>query len=96
MASFKATSTATTLLKSNPFTRIAAKALEAKVDDDRLAILAVELGLAGAEVLQEDFGFTQEQTAKWLDVMLSKAKTNRAVSLARMAVEQIDNDPKGS
>jgi len=62
-----------------------------KIQDDRLAILAVELGLAGGEVLQEHFGFTVEQTARWLDLMLDKAKANLVNSLARLAVEQIDN-----
>jgi dsDNA-binding SOS-regulon protein len=59
--------------------------------DDRLAILAVELGLAGAQVLQEKYGFTQAQSAEWLDAMLDKAKANRG-ELAKAAVEQIDND----
>lgn len=71
---------------------LAAKALKARADDDRLAILAVELGLAGGEVLQEHFGFTVEQTAKWLDLMLDRAKVNRVSSLARLAVEKIDNE----
>ena len=62
-----------------------------QANDDRLAVLAVELGLAGGEVLQDHFGFTVEQTAKWLDLMLDKAKVNRTNSLARLAVEQIDN-----
>lgn len=63
-----------------------------KVTDDRLAILAVELGLAGGEVLQEHFGFTTAQTAKWLDLMLDRAKVNRATALARQAVKEIDGD----
>lgn len=64
--------------------------------DDRLAILAVELGLAGAQVLQEDFNFTQEQATLWLDKMLDKAKVNRTASLAMMAVKEIDggNQPR--
>ncbi len=66
-----------------------------KVGDDRLAVLAVELGLAGGEVLQEHFGFTVEQTAKWLDLMLTRAKVYRVGSLARLAVEQIDNPGMG-
>jgi hypothetical protein len=60
--------------------------------DDRLAILAVELGLAGAEVLQEDFGFTPGMSAVWLDKMLNKAKVNRGASLAMMAVKEIDSE----
>ena len=50
--------------------------------DDRLAILAVELGLAGGEVLRRDFGFTEEQVTRWLDAMLDRAKTNRALVAA--------------
>ena len=65
-----------------------------KAIDDRLAVLAVELGLAGGEVLQEYFGFTTDQTAKWLNLMLDKAKVNRVRSLAHLAVMQIDNDKK--
>lgn len=60
--------------------------------DDRLGLLAVEIGLAGAQVLQEDYGFTQAQSAEWLDKMLSKAKVNRAATLAYMAVKEIDGD----
>ena len=59
--------------------------------DDRLAILAVEIGLAGGEVLQEHFGFTVEQTARWLDLMLDKAKVNRVRALAKLAIDQIDD-----
>lgn len=59
--------------------------------DDRLAILAVELGLAGAQVLQEEpFNFTPKQATLWLDMMLDKAKVNRAASLAMQAVKEID------
>lgn len=63
--------------------------------DDRLAILAVELGLAGGEVLQRDFNFTQEQTARWLDAMLDQAKVNRVRAAAHLAVQQIDNPAGG-
>lgn len=67
-----------------------------QVTDDRLATLAVELGLAGGEVLRRDFGFTQEQTARWLDAMLTQAKVNRVSTLAKLAVEQIDNPSGGN
>lgn len=59
--------------------------------DDRLGILAVELALAGGEVLRRDFNFTEEQVTRWLDAMLTQAKVNRVGSLARLAVEQIDD-----
>lgn len=59
--------------------------------DDRLAILATELGIAGAQVLQEEpFNFTPKQTALWLDKMLDRARVNRGAELARQAVEAID------
>jgi hypothetical protein len=60
--------------------------------DDRLAILAVELGLAGAQVLQENYGFTPAMSAIWLDKMLDKAKVNRDSSLAMAAVKEIDSE----
>ena len=60
--------------------------------DDRLALLAVELGIAGAQVLQEDFGFTQQMAAIWLDKMLDKVKVNRVATLAMQAVKEIDGD----
>jgi hypothetical protein len=62
--------------------------------DDRLSILAVELGLAGAQVLQEPpFNFTQKQATLWLDKMLDRAKVNRGALLAMQAVKEIDGDP---
>lgn len=65
--------------------------------DDRLAILAVELGIAGAQVLQEEpFSFTQKQATLWLDKMLDKAKVNRAATLAMQAVKEIDGDKQSS
>ena len=50
------------------------------VADRRLANLAMELGVAGAQVLTEDFGFTQEQAHNWFDKMLARATANRAAS----------------
>jgi hypothetical protein len=61
--------------------------------DDRLAILATELGIAGAQVLQEEpFNFTQKQATLWLDKMLDRAKVNRGADLAMQAVKEIDGD----
>ena len=60
-------------------------------EDERLGLLAVELGLAGGEVLQQDFGFTPEQVADWMDKMLNRAKVNRVRTYAQMAVKQIDD-----
>ena len=61
-------------------------------ENERIALLAVELGLAGGEVLKEEFGFTTEQIARWMDMMLDRAKVNRVRTLAKIAVEQIDNE----
>ena len=61
-------------------------------ENERIALLAVELGLAGGEVLKEEFGFTNDQIARWMDKMLDRAKVNRVRTLAKIAVEQIDNE----
>ena len=66
-----------------------------RAKDDRLALLAVEIGLAGAQVLQEDFNFTPQMATIWLDKMLNKAKVNRAASLAMAAVKELDGDKTG-
>jgi hypothetical protein len=64
-----------------------------EVKDDRLATLAVELGIAGAQVLQEEpFNFTPAQATLWFDKMMDKAKVNRGASLAMQAVKEIDGD----
>ncbi len=39
--------------------------------------VAMELGIAGAEVLREKFGFTPEQIAAWMAAMIERAKQNR-------------------
>lgn len=72
----------------NPFARYKS------AEDERLALLATELGLAGGEVLKERFNFTDRQVAEWMDLMLDRAKVNRARMYAQMAVEQIDNANK--
>lgn len=72
----------------NPFAR------DKSAEDERLALLATELGLAGGEVLKEHFKFTDRQVAEWLDLMLDKAKLNRVRMYAQMAVKQIDNANK--
>lgn len=65
--------------------------------DDRLATLAVELGLAGAQVLQEEpFNFTPKQATLWLDKMLDRAKVNRGAVLAMQAVKEIDGERQSS
>jgi hypothetical protein len=48
--------------------------------DRRLANLAMELGVAGTQVLIESFGFSQEQAQDWFDKMLARARANRTAS----------------
>lgn len=48
--------------------------------DQRLANLAMELGIAGSQVLIESFGFTPAQAESWFDQMLARAKVNRMTS----------------
>jgi len=38
---------------------------------------AIELSLAGGQVLSEEFGFTEEQVKRWMDKTLERAKQNR-------------------
>jgi len=56
----------------------------------QMEILAIELSLAGGQVLRDEFGFDEQQVAKWMDTTLTVAKKNRATMLARV-VESIDN-----
>lgn len=51
-------------------------------DDDRLSALAIELGLAGLQVLREEFAFSEEQAAEWLEKMIARARVNRNVLLS--------------
>lgn len=48
--------------------------------DQRLANLAMELGVAGTQVLIESFGFTPAQAESWFDQTLARAKANRTTS----------------
>lgn len=59
-----------------------------------MGLLAVELGLAGGEILKEKFNFTDRQVAEWMDLMLDRAKVNRARTYAQIAVKAIDSDPQ--
>lgn len=77
--------------RTNFLSNLKASVSRPKATDDRLAILAVELGLAGGEVLQEHFGFSVEKTAKWLDLMLDRAELNRVKSLAKLAIERVND-----
>jgi hypothetical protein len=45
--------------------------------ETRLSNLAQELAMAGMQVLASDFGFSQEEAARWLERMLAQAKANR-------------------
>jgi hypothetical protein len=52
--------------------------------EQRLANLAQEMAAAGAQALQAQFGFTEEQATAWLDAMLAQAKANRAASAQKV------------
>jgi len=45
--------------------------------DARLGALAVELGLAGVQVLREEFGFDETRANEWLEKMIARAQANR-------------------
>jgi len=63
------------------------------ISTQRLEVLAVEIALAGGQVLQDQFGFTTEQVAKWVDALLEQAKFNREGNLKQMqkVVDGIDH-----
>lgn len=46
-------------------------------EDQRLALLAKELGVAGMMVLVNDYGWSREQANEWLGKLIEQAKTNR-------------------
>lgn len=45
--------------------------------DQLLGNVAVEMAIAGGQVLREQFGFTAEQLKVWMDAMTARAKKNR-------------------
>jgi hypothetical protein len=63
---------------------------EASRDDGRLSALAIELGLAGLQVLREEFAFSEEQATEWLEKMLARAKVNRNVLLSYKDVALVE------
>lgn len=44
---------------------------------ERMAAFAIELGLAGTQVLREDFGFSEDMANTWLRNMIERASRNR-------------------
>ncbi len=58
------------------------------VEDQRLELLAKEIGIAGMVVLVNDFGFSQSDAKRWLDLMVAQAKATRAMLLAKAAYEK--------
>ena len=52
-------------------------AIREPAEDQRLATLAVELGLAGAQVLREEFGFDEARANEWLQKVIARAQSNR-------------------
>lgn len=45
--------------------------------DNALSRLVMELQVAGAEVLRDEFGFSQEQVSEWVEKVLARAEANR-------------------
>jgi len=39
--------------------------------------VAIEMSIAGGQVLREVFGFDEEQVKKWIDLTVERAKKNR-------------------
>jgi hypothetical protein len=68
--------------RRNPFRAGRSAGQKQNNDDGRLSALAIDLGLAGIQVLREEFGFTEAQTAEWLEKMIARAGVNRNVLLS--------------
>ncbi len=60
----------------SPF-RTGKSAGQRPVEDPRLSTLAIELGLAGVQVLREEFGFDEARAGEWLEKMIARAQLNR-------------------
>ena len=54
-----------------------AKALAETMARKLAGNVAVELTIAGAEILRERFGFTPEQSNEWMAATMERAKQNR-------------------
>jgi len=39
--------------------------------------VAIEMGIAGGQILREEFGFEEDQIKRWIDLTLERAKKNR-------------------
>jgi hypothetical protein len=63
--------------RSVPPTATPPKVASAAAPDPRLQNLGIELGVAGMQVLMEQFSFTEEQARSWLDAMMLRAHRNR-------------------
>lgn len=64
-------------------------------EDQRLALLAQELGTAGMMVLINDYDFSKEQANEWLGKVIEQAKTNRlmfGVLTVTEALKQVTDD----
>lgn len=46
-------------------------------EDSRLATMVIELGLAGVQVLREEYGFDEARANEWLEKMVTRAQANR-------------------
>ena len=63
--------------------------------EQRQALLAQELGVAGAVVLVNDYGFTREQANEWLGKMVEQARTNRLMLAANTVLAARDLKKQG-
>lgn len=61
-------------------------------ENPRLALMAQELGIAGMQVLVEYFSFDETQAGMWLDMMIERAKQNRAAYTAGAVAAHLVND----
>jgi hypothetical protein len=50
--------------------------------EERLQVLAIELGMAGIEALVHDYGWSVEAANAWLEKTLARARANRAPARA--------------
>lgn len=55
-------------------------AQRAKATNQLLANLAMELGVAGTQVLIEEYQWSETEAQSWFDKMLTRAQANRATS----------------
>lgn len=58
---------------------------------EQMQTLAIEMAIAGGQVLKDLWGFDDRGIAIWMDAMLTVAKTNRQTMLSKV-VEAIEEN----